>query len=92
MPCHGPWRDDAADAGGHGGPEAVEGVFEDDGFFGCDAKFFGSVEKEARIGLYLAGVVDGGDVMEVSVQAELIHPGVDPHARAAAGDGDAQAE
>lgn len=92
VPCHGPWCDDAADAGGHGGAETVEGVFEDNRLLGYDAEFFSGVEEEARVGLHLASVIDGGDVVKMSVQAELIHPGVDPYARAAAGDGDAQAE
>ena len=92
MPCHGPWRDDAADASGHGGAEAIEGVFENDGFIGCDTEIFGGMEEEAGVGLHLAGVIDGGNMMKMITQAELVHPRVDPHSRAAAGDGDAQSE
>lgn len=90
MPRHRPWRDDAADASSHRGAEAVERIFKDDGFLRLHAEFFGGVKEERRIGLHLAGVIDGGDVVEVIVQAELVHPRVDPHARTAGGDGDAQ--
>ena len=65
MPCHGPWRDDAADASGHGGAEAIEGVFENDGFIGCDTEIFGGMEEEAGVGLHLAGVIDGGNMMKM---------------------------
>ena len=74
MPCHRPRSNDAADAGGHRGAEAVERVFEDDGFFGLHTDFFSGVEEKTRVGLYLTGVIDGGDVVEVIVQAELVHP------------------
>jgi hypothetical protein len=59
---------------------------------GCTPSFSAAWRKSDRIGLHLAGVIDGGDVVEVIVQAELVHPRVDPCARAAGGDGDAQAE
>lgn len=71
---HGSRCDDTADTGGDGGAEAVEGVFKDDGFLGCNAEFFSGMEEEAGIGLHLAGVIDGGDVVEVIVQAKLVHP------------------
>ena len=74
MPRHRSWRDNTTDAGGHSGAEAIERVFKDDSFFRLHAEFFGGVEEEARIGLHLAGVIDGGDVVEVIVQAELVHP------------------
>lgn len=84
--------DNAADASGEGSAETVEGVFEDDGLLGFHAEFFGSMQKERRIGLHLAGVIDGGDVVEVIVEAELVHPRINPRARAAGGDGDTQAQ
>ena len=92
MPRHRPGRDDAADASRHGGAEAVEGVFENDGFIGCDTEIFSGMQEEAGVRLHLAGVIDGGDVVEMIVQTELVHPGVDPHSWTAAGDGDAQTE
>ena len=92
MPCHRPRSDDAADAGSHRGAEAVERVFKDDGFLRFHAEFLGGVQEETRVGLYLASVIDGGDVVEVIMQAELVHPRVNPPTRTARGDGDAQAE
>ena len=74
MTCHWSGRDDTANTSSDGGAEAVERVLKDDGLLGLHAEFFGGVEEEARIGLHLAGVIDGGDVVEVIVQAELVHP------------------
>jgi len=84
---HGAWGDDALDAGGLSGDEAVEGVFEDDGFGGADVEALGGEEEEAGVGFDFARVVDGGEVVEVVNEVEVVEPAFDPPTGAAGGNG-----
>ena len=87
MLSHGAWGDDAMDASGLSGDEAVEGVFENEGFGGADLESLGGEEEEAGVGFDFAGVVDGGEVVEVVDEVEVVEPAFDPPTGAAGGDG-----